>query len=80
MEEMDVNGLAVGQAVLARTIGPTGDKQWFRATITALRTHFPPIAVEYTATTDGDTSRLLLPQLLKGFVWRVDVKPQPEDA
>ena len=33
-----------------------------------------------TLEADGDTTRLRLPQLLKGFVWRVDVKPQPADA
>ena len=41
---------------------PGGGRTWFRATVVALRDHFPPIHVRYTATLDGVTNRLALPE------------------
>ena len=72
-DEMDIAGLTVGQTLLARTIGPTGEKLWFQAIIRGFRNTWPPIVVEYTGTESGDTTRLNLPQLLKGFVWKADI-------
>ena len=75
VDEMDVSGLAVGQSVLARTTGPMGQKQWFRATIKAFRSQWPPVVVKFTATEGGNTTRLMLPEPLTGFVWKGNLKP-----
>ena len=60
----DVSGIAVGDTLLAKGLAPSGDKEWFRAQVTALRPPpaFPPITVKFVATEDWNDLALVLPR------------------
>ena len=73
----DVSGVEVGMALLAKGFAPSGQKEWFRAEVTALRPSFPPIVVKFTATEGGATLPLALPRPRTAYVMKVDTKPLP---
>ena len=73
----DVSGVEVGMALLAKGFAPSGQKEWFRAEVTALRPSFPPIVVKFTATESGATLPLALPRPRTAYVMKVDTKPLP---
>ena len=60
-----------GEVLLA----PSGQREWFRATVKRLRARAPPISVRYVATKSGETGSLLLPQPPTGFVYKAHTKP-----
>ena len=66
--------LAVGEAVAAMGAAPGGGRVWFRATVVALRTRYPPIHVKYTATMAGESSRLALPEPVNAYLHADDVR------
>ena len=74
-EELDVGGVSVGDSVLALGLAPSGQREWFRATVKRLRARAPPISVRYVATESGETGSLLLPQPPTGFVYKAHTKP-----
>ena len=75
----DVSGIAVGDTLLAKGLAPSGDKEWFRAQVTALRPPpaFPPITVKFVATEDGNDLALVLPRPRTAYVIKADTKPVP---
>ena len=66
--------LAVDEAIEAMGAAPGGGRDWFRATVVALRTHYPPIHVKYTATLAGLTHRLALPEPVTAYLNVDDVR------
>ena len=61
--------LVVGDEVEALGAAPGGDgRVWFRAKVVALRPRYPPIHVRYTATLEGVTHRLALPEPVTAYV------------
>ena len=66
--------LAPGDIIEARGLDPCGGRQWFQARVMALRARFPPIYVKYTATLDGVTVRLALPQPVTAALHADDVR------
>ena len=66
--------LAPGDVIEAKGLDPCGGRQWFRARVLALRTRFPPIYVKYTATLEGVTVRLALPQPVTAALHAEDVR------
>ena len=73
-DEMDTNGFEIGQEVLARGLAPAGHRDWFRATVTAIRDKYPPIVVKFHSTVDGNPLGLLLPQPRVSYNTALDVK------
>ena len=73
-DEWSIEELDVGMQVLAEGFAPAGGREWYRATITAFRTSWPPITVRFTATADGDTQPLLLPQPATAYVHRGQIR------
>ena len=45
-----------------------GGRVWFRAKVVALRSRYPPLHVKYTATLEGTTHRLALPEPVTAYV------------
>ena len=61
--------LAVGDEIEALGAAPGGDgRVWFRAKVVALRSRYPPIHVKFTATLEGVTNRLALPEPVTAYV------------
>ena len=61
--------LVVGDEIEALGSAPGGDgRVWFRAKVVALRSHYPPLHVKYTATLEGVTHRLALPEPVTAYV------------
>ena len=80
-DPMDVSGLAVRQVVLARGLGPSGAREWFRARVDKFRQSFPPIVVTYVATHPaGETHALALPEPKVAYVHKGDVKLLSDSA
>ena len=71
-----VGGVALkaGDAIEAMGAAPGGGRTWFRATVVALRDRFPPIHVRYTATLEGVTNRLALPEPKTAYLHADDVR------
>ena len=78
-DDFDVSGLTVGEEVMAKGLSPAGQRLWYQATITGFRPPpaWPPIVVKFSATEDGNTLNLLLPQPNTAYVHRGDVRPRP---
>ena len=74
--EFSTGDFAVGDTVEAMGRGPRGVREWFKATVTALRAPpaWPPITVKYNATLQGVTNRLALPEPVKAYLHVVDVR------
>ena len=53
--------LQLGEQVEAMGAAPGKGRSWYRATVVALRSRFPPLHVKYTATLAGETNPLALP-------------------
>ena len=75
---LDVTGFEVGDLVLAKGFSPTGERKWFQAKITKLRSVYPPIVIKYFATEDGYTQPLLLPTPRIAHVHRGDMQAMSE--
>ena len=61
--------LVVGDEIEALGSAPGGDgRVWFRAKVVALRPCYPPLHVRYTATLEGVTHRLALPEPVTAYV------------
>ena len=61
--------LVVGDEIEALGAAPGGDgRVWFRAKVVALRSRYPPLHVKYTATLEGVTIRLALPEPVTAYV------------
>ena len=69
-----MTGLAVGDLILAKGLSPTGGRAWFQAKVIKLRTLYPPIVIQYTATAEGVTHPLLLPTPRTAYVHRGDAR------
>ena len=66
---LDGQELEVGNEIEALGSAPGGDgRVWFRAKVVALRTRYPPIHVKFTATLEGVTHRLALPEPVTAYV------------
>lgn len=79
-QELSVGEHAVGTTVYVKGHSAAGEA-WFEATILAHRSRYPPIQVKYTATLDGDPSKLALPTPQVAFVPLASVrgeKPSPK--
>ena len=63
-DEWSDGGFAAHDVVEAMGRAPTGDRDWFKAIVTKIRTKpsWPPIVVKYTATLTGVTNPLALPE------------------
>lgn len=68
--EFSTGGFAVHDLVEAMGHGPSGERKWFKAEVIALRLPpaWPPIVVKYTATLDGVTNRLALPEPVTAYL------------
>ena len=71
---LDVTGFCVGDLILAKGFSPTGERKWFQAKVTNLRTVYPPIVIKYIATEEGSTQLLLLPSPRTAYVHRGDTR------
>ena len=61
--------LVVGDEIEALGAAPGGDgRVWFRAKVVALRSRYPPLHVKFTATLEGVTHRLALPEPVTAYV------------
>ena len=80
-DEWSDAGLSAEDAVEAVGRGPGGEREWFKATVTRIRLPpaWPPIAVRFTATLDGATNPLALPDPVTAYVHADDVR-RPEAA
>ena len=65
---LDGQELAVGDEIEALGSAPGGGRVWFRAKVVALRSRYPPIHVKFTATLEGVTHRLALPEPVTAYV------------
>jgi hypothetical protein len=66
---LDGQELAVGDEIEALGSAPGGNgRVWFRAKVVALRSCYPPIHVKFTATLEGVTNRLALPEPVTAYV------------
>ena len=66
---LDGQELAVGEEIEALGSAPGGNgRVWFRAKVVALRSRYPPIHVKFTATLEGVTHRLALPEPVTAYV------------
>ena len=65
---LDGQELAVGDEIEALGSAPGGSRVWFRAKVVALRSRYPPIHVKFTATLEGVTHRLALPEPVTAYV------------
>lgn len=77
--EWSDGGFIAGDQVEAVGRGPSGAREWFKATVNKIRapTAWPPITVKFTATLDGMTTRLALPEPVTAYVHADDVR-RPE--
>lgn len=68
--EFSTGDFAVHDMVEAMGHGPSGQREWFKAEVIALRPPpaWPPIVVKYTATLDGVTNRLALPEPITAYL------------
>ena len=71
---VDGRELEVGESVEAKGAAPGGGRSWFRAKVVALRSHYPPLHVRYTATLEGVTNRLALPEPVTAYLNADDVR------
>ena len=71
---MSTEGLNIGDEVFAEGNAPGGGRTWFKAKVIGFRNRFPPIVVEYIATTDGETQPLALPAPVSAYVHRQQVR------
>ena len=61
--------LVVGDEIEALGAAPGGDgRVWVRAKVVALRSRYPPLHVKFTATLEGVTHRLALPEPVTAYV------------
>jgi len=61
--------LVVGDEIEALGSAPGGDgRVWLRAKVVALRACYPPLHVKFTATLEGVTHRLALPEPVTAYV------------
>ena len=59
----------MGDEIEALGAAPGGDgRVWFRAKVVALKPRYPPLHVRYTATLEGVTHRLALPEPVTAYV------------
>ena len=66
---LDGQELAVGDEIEVLGAAPGGNgRVWFRAKVVALRSRYPPIHVKFTATLEGVTHRLALPEPVTAYV------------
>ena len=66
---LDGQELEVGDEIEALGSAPGGNgRVWFRAKVVALRSIYPPIHVKFTATLEGVTHRLALPEPVTAYV------------
>ena len=66
---LDGQELAVGNEIEALGAAPGGNgRVWFRAKVVALRPRYPPIHIKFTATLEGVTNRLALPEPVTAYV------------
>ena len=74
--EFSTGGFAVGDVVEAMGRGPSGDREWFKAKVTALRAPpaWPPIVVKFTATLEDVKNRLALPEPISAYVHAEQVR------
>ena len=52
-----------------------GQRKRFRAEVTSLRNQFPRIVVRYTATEDGETAAIALPEMA-AYLHAGDIQPR----
>ena len=70
-----VGGIDLKPADLVEAMGAgPGGRDWFCATVVALRGRFPPIHVKYTATLGGVKHRLSLPEPVTAYLHADDVR------
>ena len=61
--------MALGRTIEALGSAPGGDgRVWLRAKVVALRACYPPLHVKFTATLEGVTHRLALPEPVTAYV------------
>ena len=65
---LDGQELEVGDEIEALGSAPGGSRAWFRAKVVALRSRYPPIHIKFTATLEGVTHRLALPEPVTAYV------------
>ena len=53
-----------------------GARKRFKAEVLSLRKQFPRIIVKYTATEDGNTAAIALPEMRTAYVTMADVEPK----
>ena len=59
----------MGDEIEALGAAPGGDgRVWFRVKVVALKPRYPPLHVRYTATLEGVTHRLALPEPVTAYV------------
>ena len=63
-----------GVPLEAKGAPPGGGRCWFRAKVVALRQRSPPLHVRYTATLEGVTNRLALPEPVTAYLHADDVR------
>ena len=75
-DEWSDGGFAVDDLVEAMGRAPAGDRAWFKAVVTKIRTKpaWPPIAVKYTASLTGVTNPLALPEPRTAYLHADDVR------
>ena len=68
--EWSDGGFAVGDAVEAMGLAPSRERKWFKATVIKIRAPpaWPPIVVKFTATLEGGTHRLALPDPITAYL------------
>jgi hypothetical protein len=71
---VDGRELEVGEVIEAKGAAPGGGRSWFRAKVVALRSRYPPLHVRYTATLEGVTNRLALPEPVTAYLNADDVR------
>jgi len=74
--EMGVPAFAMpGELVWAMGLH-AGSRKRFKAEVLSLRLQFPRIVVRYTATEDGETASIALPEMRTAYLCAADVEPR----
>ena len=74
--EMGIPAFAIpGEQVWAMGLH-AGSRRRFKAEVVGLRKQFPRIIVKYTATEDGNTAAIALPEMRTAYVTMADVEPK----
>ena len=74
--EMGVPAFALpGEEVWAMGLH-AGSRKRFKAEVISLRTQFPRIVVRYTASEDGETAAIALPEMVTAYLHAADVEPK----